>query len=99
MSDACHLNTITYVYKGLHGLLPDGVAGQLIPVNTTHNLNTRAAQRNDLTVATFHLDMTRRAFRYRGPYFLNLTEDEVRTANSVKSMKAALKDSDMFAII
>ena len=81
LSDRRHSHTITYVYKGLHGLLPDGVAGQLIPVNTAHNLNTRAAHRNDLSLPAFHLDMTRRAFRYRGPSFWNKLPHDLKVVS------------------
>ena len=99
LSDRRHSHTITYVYKGINGLLPEGVARQLTPVNTAHNLNTRAAQRSDLTIPAYHLDMTRRAFRHRGPYFWNMMEEGVRNETSVKNFKDSLKKSDMFAII
>ncbi len=99
LSDRRHSHTLNYVYKCLNGLAPEHVAQQLQPVADAHNRNTRAANRDDLLVPALHLDMTRRSFRFRGPFYWNLTECPVRTAPSIQAFKSAVKRSDMFDVV
>ena len=98
LSDRRHSHTLNYVYKCRNGLVPDHIASQLQSVSDTHGVQTRAATREDLLVPAFHLDMTRRSFRYRGPFYWNLMDLGIRQSPSLNSFKHSIKKSDMFTI-
>ena len=96
LSDRHHSHTLNYVYKCRNNLVPDQIAAQFQTVHEAHNMHTRAATREDLHVPAFHLDMTRRSFRYRGLFYWNLTDLRVRSAPSINAFKYSIKQSDMF---
>ena len=72
------------------------VSSQLVTVTDTLATNTRDAECQDLVLPNYHLDMLCRAFRYRGPFYWNLTDLSIRNTPSLPCFKNALKQSDMF---
>ncbi len=77
LSDRRHSHTLNYVYKCQNDLVPKHVVAQLDKVAHTHEVNTKAADHDDLKVPNFHLDMTRCSFWFQGPFYWNLTERHI----------------------
>ncbi len=96
LSSRRHMHTLNYVYSCAHDLAPPNVCSQMTPVHETHQRNTRAAERYDLQLPNYHLDMSRRSFRYRGPFYWNFTDLDIRSKPSLPAFKTALYKSDMF---
>ena len=96
LCDKRHCHTITYVYKCRHGLAPERVASQLLEVEEVHGRSTRAASRHDLVIPNFNLEMSHRSFRFRGPFYWNLTDCSIQESPSVDTFKRALYASHMF---
>ena len=96
LSSRRHMHTLNYIYMCVNNLAPVTVCSQMVPVQVAHDTNTRAAERNDLQLPNYHLDMSQCSFRYRGPFYWNLTDMDIRQKPSLPSFKSALLKSDMF---
>ena len=98
LSDRRHCHTLHYVYKCQAGEAPVNVASQLTQVENVHNRNTCSSTRHDLSMPVYNLQSSRRSFRYRGPFYWNITDTDSRSSTTLRSLKQALKESDMFGI-
>ena len=98
LADRRHMHTLDYVYKCVYGLAPERVCSQLHEIQTVHNRQTRATERHNLAMPNFRLDMSRKSFWYRGPFYWNLTDLSIRQTPSLNCFKSSLRRSDMFSM-
>ena len=84
------------VYKCIFGLSPSNMSNLFVMIDQVHNVNTRQAAANNVVVPNYRLQSTRRDFAYRGPFYWQLLDQDIRDAASFGQFKGTLNRSDTF---
>ena len=84
------------MYKCINGIAPANVAGLFVMVDEVHNVNTRLAAGPNVVVPNYRLQCVRRNFAYRGPFYWQFLDQEIKCAKSLGQFKGRLNRSDTF---
>ena len=98
-ADRRHMHTLLQTNKCLNELVPAKVCSQLMKIETVHNRQTRSATQQELYIPFRRLDLTKKAFRIRGPSLWTLVDDDLKDKPSIDSFKHGLMKSDMFEVV
>ena len=99
LADKWHFHTLNQVYKCVNELALPPLCQQLHLVSERHNVGIRHALANKLQVPQVRLELSKKAFKYRGPQMWNLLDEDVSCKESLRSFKHAIVSSDSFEIV
>ena len=97
LSDRRHMLTLNQVYKCVNGLAPLNLCSQITLHRDVQIRQTRASAGLDAVIPRLNLETSRKAFKYRGPWYWNLIDDSIRGAGTIDTFKRNLYKSDTFA--
>ena len=84
----CFSHDAIMVYKCLHNLVPEYLAGKFKKRSEVHNRQTRFS--NDLNLPFCRLSTGQRAFAYRGAKLWNSIDSNIKNAKCPKTFKRCL---------
>ena len=99
LADRRHILTLTQVYKCINGLAPQKLSQQIKLRKDQSVRSTRSSDTLEAVVPNIRLDICRKSFRYRGPWYWNFIDDEIRISPSLETFKRRLYKSDTFATV
>ena len=91
-----HKHTCHEAYKCFSGLSPANLCSMFQRVGEQHDVNTRQAVPENVVIPNVRLQIARRDFAYRGPFYWQLLDSDIRTAESLGQFKGRLNRSDLF---
>ncbi len=97
LSDRHHMLTLCQVYKCIHDIAPRNICKQVSLKQNVNERTTRSGAGLELHIPRLNLETSRRAFKYRGPWYWNMLEPHIQGAESLPIFKYRLYSSDMFA--
>ena len=93
-----HKHCCHYVYKGVNDMCPPSFVSMFNPVNSRDcSIAMRSATNHDVIIPNTRLEFTRKGYGYRGPFFWNLLDREIKCSTSFNQFKRTLNESDMFS--
>ena len=92
-----HKHTCHEAYKCFSGMSPAAVVNMFQRVAETHEVNTRSAVTDQIVIPNVRLQCARRDFAYRGPFYRQMLDSNIRTADSLGQFKGRLNRSDLFS--
>ena len=81
-------HTCNVEYRGVHGLLSQGVNNLYTTVAASHNVNTRNSANDLLEVPKVNLNISKGNIGHRGVVYHNTLPAEIRSANTAYSFKS-----------
>ena len=96
LSDRRHAHSCTQMYKVANKLCPSTISDKFVQAGAHHDRVTRAVTRNDIVLPEVRLEISRKNFTYRGPYFWSFVYEDLKLCPSLLSFKRNLLASDLF---
>ena len=91
LSDLRAQHACNVVYRGVNGLLSDGVNKLYNTVTTTHNVDTRNSAGRVLKVPRVNLNVSKGNTGHHGAVYYNIIPAEIRSASTATSFKSRLR--------
>ena len=92
-----HKHTCHEAYKCFTGMSPPVLVNMFQRVGELHNVQTQAAVTDQVVIPNVRLQCARRDFAYRGPFYWQMLDQDIRTADSLGKFKGKLNRSDLFS--
>ena len=92
-----HKHTCHEAYKCYSGLAPPSLCNMFQRVGEVHDRNTRLAEPNNVIIRNVRLQSARRDFAYRGPFYWQMLDRDIKTSKSLGQFKGRLNRSDLFS--
>ncbi len=91
-----HTHVCHQMYKCTNDLAPDTICRLFSRPDQHHHFRTRYVTEGNLVIPQVRLQLCRRDFYLRGPFYYNLLDSSVREQDSLRKFKSALNRSNMF---
>ncbi len=93
-----HKHCCHYAYKGLNDMCPPNFVSLFVPVTMRDcSITTRSETNLDVIIPNMRLEFSRKGYGYRGPWFWNLLDREIKSAKTFNQFKRNLDVLDMFS--
>ena len=92
-----HKHTCHEAYKCYSGLSPPSLCNMFRRVGDVNDRQTRLADSDNVVIPHIRLQAARRDFAYRGPFYWQMLDQEIKASNSLGQFKGRLYRSDFFS--
>ena len=96
LADRTHMLTLDQMYKCIHGRFSASLRDQISLCRDGQTRATTLTCGLDAIVPRLAQEPSGKSFRYRGPWYWNLIDDNIRDAGTIDTFKQNLYKSDTF---